>query len=161
MVPFRYSFLAVLFLISTLLAQSSGLRLDTSLTRSEFTAGDKFTIVAYLFNDTDTDTSGTISIVAPEGFKVLSAEPVTGTVPAHNNLGAYFSYEVLDTTPKGIYWFTVFANGMSAREVLRVGPIEAPSPVPPVFRRYMPLMFNGYQGAQKPVYRQYFSAFRA
>ncbi len=131
--------LAARWLLALVLAQAApGLRLEASTTRSEYTAGDRFTITAHLFNDGDTDTIGSISVSAPPGFDLLSYQSAAGAIPKGGALGASFSYRVAPTTPRGLARFVVTATGGLTQIVtIRVGPMISPPP-PLAYRQYFP-----------------------
>jgi len=127
------------------------LHLEASTARSEFVAGDMFTISAHLFNDGTTPTRAVIGIEPPAGFALIRITPVLTTTPLiapGRAIGAYFSYWVAATTPKGIHRVTVLAYddaglwipGLAREVVIRVGPIESPPPRPPPRRIRLPMV---------------------
>lgn len=124
-------------LILLLLLQSvPPLRLEASTARSEFLAGDRFTVSAYLFNDGSQAADGDITVTAPKGFEPLSAQQAAGDIPAGRAMQLNSSYRVASAVP-GLYTFTVASRGQTVAVVIRVGPVRAP---PAVRHVYLPLV---------------------
>ena len=115
-----YRLIALLLILALLVPAPAHLEADAS--RSELRAGDTFSIDAHEF-----DTSGPITIAAPAGFDLLSADVSTGR--------ALWRFRVADDAPKGLARFVVRAGGLSAEVVVRVGPVVWP---PAYFRLYLP-----------------------
>jgi hypothetical protein len=132
--------LAILLLLATPAHAAALLRLSASTARSEFTAGDSFTVVAYLFNDGDATANATLSIAPAAGFEAIGERVESGPIAPGRALGAQWSYRVLPSTPKGLARFVVTGGGLTQTVTIRVGPIEWPAPPrPPLHRLYFPL----------------------
>lgn len=140
----RLHILLILLLCAAPPAQAAPiLRMEASVTRTEYLAGDRFTITAHLFNDGDapalgmvlmTD-DGTLLRLSPRYDKPPSVAPGTAT-PFR------FSYQVLETTPVGLHTFTlrVYPTGEARQVVIRVQPVVAPLAVYQGARLYLPVM---------------------
>lgn len=134
----RLCILVLLFASITPARAAPQLRLEASTARSEFTAGDRFTVSAHLFNDGIVLQDGSITIAAPAGFVALSPEQTSGQIAPGRALGASFSYQVAATAPKGLARFVVIGGGQVQIVTIRVGPIVAPPARGYVWRVYLP-----------------------
>lgn len=114
----RYSGLLLFLLFAPL-------HLEAGTTRSEFVAGDRFTISAHLFNDGSTPTPALLYVTAPPGFIPLGAVGTRGEIGAGGVLSLNAGYRVEGAAP-GIYTFLVQGGGQTVRVVIRVGPVIAP-----------------------------------
>lgn len=115
------------------------LALEASTVRSEFLAGETFTISAYLFNDGDSDITGDIRITAPAGFELIGPDSAAGDIGPDRALQLDACYRVAADAPKGLARFVVTGGGLTREVIVRVGPVTAPDPAPPpVHRVYLP-----------------------
>lgn len=138
----RALLLLCLLLLATLAHAAPPLRLAAAVTRSDYVAGDRFSIDAHLFNDSDAPIAGSITIVAPAGFALLTADSVAGDIAPGGVLSLTSSYRVTPTAPKGRATFVVRGGGLEQRIVIRIGPIESPPPRPPIYRVWFPVFLE-------------------
>lgn len=147
----RVPILLCLLLLALALPVSAApaLRLEASTSRSEFLAGDRFTIAAHLFNDGSAPQLAAIGVQAPAGFDLIRSTPMLTTTPTilpGRALGVSWSYQVADTAPLGLARFVVVAfddaglpiPGVAREVVIRVGPVVAPPARAPIWRVYLP-----------------------
>lgn len=125
----------VLIVVLALLQPAPQLRLQATTTRTEFLAGERVTIDAYLFNDGDAPASGTVTIAAPAGFEALTHATASGEIAPGRALSLHTTYRVVATP--GLYTFVVAGGGRNADVTIRVGPVVAPRAQGPGVRVYL------------------------
>jgi len=129
MMRVRLLLLLLLLCLATPVRAAPELHLSAWTVRSEFLAGERFTIAARLFNDGDQaivasvliEDDGTFARLPPRYDKPPAIFPKSST-PFH------FHYQVLETTPKGLHTFTVhvWPTGETKTITIRVQPVVAP-----------------------------------
>jgi hypothetical protein len=142
-------FAILILLLATTLATAPPLHLEATTTRSEFLAGDQFTVDAYLFNDGATPQLASLAIQAPPGFDLIRVAPPitqTATIAPGRALRESWTYRV-KATP-GLYYFAVLAfddkaiwTGLAAPVTIRVGPVKAPPAQYRPHRVYFPAFY--------------------
>jgi hypothetical protein len=134
---------ALLLFVTALPAHAAAvLRLSASVTRTEYWPSERFTVTTHLFNDGNEPIVAGV-LIADDGSLLRISPPYDKppTVQPGRSVPFRFTYQVLETTPKGLHTFTVWSStGGQLRQItIRVQPVAAPEAQLGPWRIYMPV----------------------